>query len=207
MNPNVRRGQFAAERLAVHCHLDFLRAHIRMFVIHEAVHAEFVGRINSNAAVTIGKFQRLDHANVTSLPPQFANPGLRQQFDERFRGTIQDREFQRVQLDVHIVDTAGVQRCEQVLHGREQHALFHQAGGVTHPRDVANVRFDLEVVQVHPPENDAGICRSWNQPQVAAHGGVKSDAASFDWSLYRELVRHQLDRIILCTSVAPHLQL
>jgi hypothetical protein len=69
------------------------------------------------------------------------------------------------------------------------------------------VRFDLEIVQVHPPENDAGIGRGRNQSQVAANRRVETDAASFDWSLYCELIGHQLIRAFLCTSVTPHNQL
>ena len=178
-----------------------------MLVVHEAVHAEFVRGINSDAAVAVGKFQRFDHMDVAPLPPQLANPGLRQQFDERLRGTIQDRQFQRVQLDVHVVHAAGVQRREQVLHGREQHALFHQAGGIAHARDVAHVRFDFEIVQVHPAEDDPGIRRSRNQPQVAAHRRVETDAASFHRALNCELIGHQLGRSFLCTSVTPCWQL
>ena len=85
-------------------------------------------------------------------------------------------KFQGVQFDVHVIHAAGVQRREQVLHGREQHALFHQAGGVADACNVAHVRFDFEIVQVHAAKNDAGIGRSRNQSQVAANRRVETDA-------------------------------
>ena len=61
--PNVRAGASSRlndSRFTVNLH--FLRAHSRMVVVHEAVHAEFVGRIDADAAVAVGKFERLQDA-------------------------------------------------------------------------------------------------------------------------------------------------
>ena len=88
--PNVRaRSQLAAEGFAVDGHLDFLRADRGMVVVDKAVHAEFVGGIDADAAVAVGKFKRLDHTDIAPLAAQAAHAGLRQKsingFDEPSR--------------------------------------------------------------------------------------------------------------------------
>jgi hypothetical protein len=40
---------------------------------------------------------------------------------------------------------------------------------------------DFEIVEVHAPEDNSSIRRGWQEPHVATHGGVETDA--FD--LYR----------------------
>ena len=71
--PKVRAG--ASSRLndsRSTANLDFLRAHGRVVVVDKAVHAEIVRRIDADAAVAVGKFQRLQHADVAPPAAQSA---------------------------------------------------------------------------------------------------------------------------------------
>ena len=78
-----------------------------------------------------------------------------------------------------------------MLGGGEQHALLHQAGGVTDPGDVPAVGFDLKVVEVRAPEDDPGVRWRRHQAQVAAHGGVQADSRSLNGTLNSGLIRHR----------------
>src|SRR6202007_717293 len=85
-----RRREFAAERFTIHRHFHSLGTDLRMSVIDEAMHAEFVRRINPDAPVPIGKFQRFDYVDVAALAAQLARTGLRQQLNERLRRSVQN---------------------------------------------------------------------------------------------------------------------
>ena len=161
-----------------------------MRVFHEAAHPEIVRRINADAPPAIGKFQRLHDLQITPPLPQPPNSGLLQHFNEWLRGAVQDRQFQRVQLDVDVVHAAGIERGEQVLGGGEQHALLHQAGGVADARDVSHMRFDLKIVEVHAPEHDSGIGRGRHKPQVGFYGGVEADSLGGNRPFDRGLIAH-----------------
>ena len=62
-----------------------------------------------------------------------------------------------------------IKRRQQMLGGRDQHALLHQAGGVADAGYVAPAGFDFETVQVGATENDPGP------------GGRREDL-QIDWS-------------------------
>jgi len=75
---------------------------------------------------------------------------------EWFRRAVQDRDLDRIYVDEDVVDAAGIDRGEQVLGGGEENALFHEARGVTHARDVLALRFNVEIFEVQAAKNDAG---------------------------------------------------
>ena len=79
---SARGGQIGGERLAVDSHLDFLRADGRMAVIGEAVHAKLAGRIDADAAVAIGEFERLDDAKIAAMAAEAARSGSFEHFDK-----------------------------------------------------------------------------------------------------------------------------
>src|SRR5260370_40671113 len=60
-----------------------------------------------------------------------------------------------------------------MLGGREQDALFHEAGGITNASDVEPLGFDMEIVQVNAAKNDA--CFGWGggQTHVTVHSGME----------------------------------
>src|SRR5271170_319574 len=183
-------GEFAAERLAIDGHLDFLRAGAGMVVIHEAVHAKFVGRVDADAAVAVGEFERLDDVDIAALAAQTPGSGARQHFDKWPGRTVEDGKFEGVQLHVDVVYAAAVQRRQEVLGGRDQHALFHQAGGVADAGDVGDIRFDFEVVEVHATKNYAGVRRRRDQAQTALDRRVEADAFDLNGMLDGKLAGH-----------------
>jgi hypothetical protein len=107
--------------------------------------------------------------NVPSAAAQATRASAIEKFNEGLRGTVQNRQFKRIDFDIDVIHSAGIKRGENVLGGREQYALFHQAGGVADSGYVADVRFDLEVVKIYAPKNNPGIGWSRNEPQTAAH--------------------------------------
>jgi hypothetical protein len=159
-----------------------------MVVIDKAVHSEIVVGIDADAAVSIAEFERLDDVNVPSAAAQATRASAIEKFNEGLRGTVQNWQFKRIDFDVDVIYSAGIKRGEDVFGRREQHALFHQTGGVADAGDVANVRFDLEVVEVHAPENNPGIGWSRNKPQTAAHSRMQTDAFGFNRTLNCKLV-------------------
>src|SRR5271154_1646629 len=161
-----------AERFAIHYHFHFLGADRRMIVVHEAMHSKFLAWINSNAAVAVGKLQGLGHANVASAATEGPSSRLRQEVDVGLRRAVEDGKLERVQLNIDIIDTARIERCQHVFNGGKQHTLFHQAGGVTDARYVADVGFDLETIEIHAAENDAGVRGRGYESHVAADGSV-----------------------------------
>ena len=113
-------------------------------------------------------------------------------------GAVQDGQFQRVDFDVDVVHAAGVERGKQMLGGGEQHALFHQAGGVADARDVAHVRFDLKIVEVHAAEDDPVSAGAGTRRNLAIHGGVEADSFGLNGPLNRGLVAHSYYMVASC---------
>src|SRR4029077_5165754 len=83
---------------------------------------------------------------------------------------------------------AGIESRQNVLGGGEQHALFHQAGGVADARHVSNMRFNLKIVEVHPPEHDSSIGLGRHEPQVRFYGRMQADTLRSDRPLDSSLI-------------------
>ena len=130
------------------------------------------------------------HFQVAPALPQPANSGLLQHLDEWLRGAVQDGQLQRVNIDVDVIHAAGVERREQVLGGGKQHALFHQAGGVADPGDVAPVRFDLKIIQVHAAEDDSRVGRCGHETQMGLHSRMQTNSLGRYRPFNRGLVGH-----------------
>ena len=97
-----------------------------------------------------------------------------QHLHERLCGTVENRHFDRVDIDVNIVDAAGIDGGKHMLCGGKQNTLLHQARGVAHASDVVALRFDVEIVQVHASKHDARFSRRGNQTDVAVHPRVEA---------------------------------
>ena len=76
-------------------------------------------------------------------------------FYKRLRAAIQNGQFEIVELNHGVVDPAPDERGQQMLGGGNQHAFFHQAGGVTDACDVSARGLNLKAVKIRAPKLDA----------------------------------------------------
>jgi len=77
-------------------------------------------------------------------------------FDERFGASIENGQLKVVEFHDGVVDAQADQRGEQMLGGRDEDALFHQAGGITHTGDVPADGLNLKTIKVGAAEDNAG---------------------------------------------------
>src|ERR1022692_2079110 len=97
-----------------------------------------VRRIHGYEFITLAQLDLAHDSKISAGFALFANPGLLNHFHEGTGTAIQNRQFKIVQLNDGIVDADAGERREQVLGGGNEHALFHQAGGVTDAGHVAS---------------------------------------------------------------------
>jgi len=109
---------------------------------------ESIGGDDRDALHAILHLDRAADSQVFSLPPQSPDAGCAQQVYKRFAAAIEDRDFKVIYLDVNVVDRETIERAQQMLGGLDQHALAHQAGGVTHARNVLPTGRDLEEFEI-----------------------------------------------------------
>src|SRR5262249_14510587 len=95
---------------------------------------------------------------------------------EGLGGSVQNGHFDGIDVDKNVVDSAGINRRQQVFSRGKQHALFHQACGVTHPGDVFAPSLNDKVVEIGPADYYARACGRGNQPQMSKNSGVKAYA-------------------------------
>src|SRR6266404_1117725 len=103
-----RTRQQAAKSFREHDHFNLLLADQRMGKIDVALHMKIVGRIDADAAILFDNFNRLDDLEVAATTAQAANAGLIEQLQKRLSGTIEDWDFNRVDIDKHVVDARRV---------------------------------------------------------------------------------------------------
>src|SRR2546430_11621416 len=60
---------------------------------------------------------------TTLFRSQFAHSGVLQHLHERFGRAVQDGHFDRINVDVHVVDAAGINSREKMLGGGQKNAL------------------------------------------------------------------------------------
>src|SRR5713101_2782847 len=165
-----------AESLRADHHLYFLLADEGVRKIHVAAHAKFIGGIYADAAVALDDFERPQNLQVASPSAELSNAALLQHLHKRLGGAIQDRYFNRINVDENVVNAAGIDGGEQVLGGGEENALLHEARGITYARHVVALRLDGKVIEVHAAKNDAGFGRRWDETNVAIDASVESYA-------------------------------
>jgi len=146
-----------AEGFGIDEQFDLLLADEWVRKINVAADAEFVGRIDTDAAAVFDDFDGLEDAEVAAFAAEAAEARLIEQLEKRLGGTVENGDFDVVDVYKDVVDTVGVGGGEKVLGGGEQDALLHEAGGVADASDVVAVGFDRKIVQIHAAENDAGI--------------------------------------------------
>ena len=132
-----------------------------------ATDVKFVGRIDADAATVFDDFDRFDYPEKSAATTQLAQAGAVDELHERLSGTVEDGNFDGVNVDENIVDAAGVDGGEKMLGGGEQHTFFHQAGGVADARDVLSLRFDVKIVEIRATKYDAGVWRRRDEAHFA----------------------------------------
>ena len=95
--------------------------------------------------------------------------------EERQGAAVHNGDFEVVDLDVDVINPGGGERGEQVLGGRDQDAFLHQASGVAYASHVPSLGFDLEPLEVHPPEDDTGVGGGRAQAQVDGDARVQAN--------------------------------
>src|SRR5260370_12729176 len=97
-----------------------------------------------------------------------------QHLHKGFCRAVENGDFNGVDVDVDVVNPAGIDGGKQMLGGGEQNALFHEARGIADASDVVPLRFDREIVQVNAAKHDTGIggggAPTGNSPQPRVGG-------------------------------------
>jgi hypothetical protein len=176
-------GENLAERVGIDEQFDLLLADEGMGKIDVTANAEFVGGIDADSATVFDDFDWFEDADVAAFAAKAADAGLIEQLKERLGGTVQDRDFDVIEVNEDVVDAVGVGGGEKVLGGGEQDALFHEAGGVTDAGDVVAVGFNGEIVEVDTAEDDAGIGGSGLKADFGVGARVETDALRFDQTM------------------------
>ena len=93
---------------------------------------------------------------------------------ERKGAAIQNGNLEVIELDDRIIDSGAHERGQQMLGGRDQHALLHQAGGVADAGHVAAGGFDFEAIEISAAEDDAGAGGGRQQAHVDRRAAMQA---------------------------------
>jgi hypothetical protein len=176
-------GENLTEGVGIDEHFDFLLAYKWVGKIDVAADAELVGGIDADAAAVFDDLDGLEDAEIAAFAAEAAEAGLIEELEERLGGTVEDGDFDVVEVDEDVVDAEGVRGGEEVLGGGEQDALLHEAGGIAHASDVVAVCFDGEIVEVDAAEDDASVRRSRLEAQLGVDASVETHTLGFDAAL------------------------
>jgi hypothetical protein len=165
-------GKNLPERVGIDEKFDLLLSDKRMREVDVAADTELVGWIDGDAAPVFDDFDRFEDAEVATFAAKAAEAGLIEQLKERFGGTVQDGNFDVVEVDEDVVDTVGIGGGEKVFGGGEEDTLLHEAGSVTDAGNVVAVGFDGEIFEVDAAEDYAGIRGSWLKAEFSVNAGV-----------------------------------
>ena len=103
-------------------------------------------------------------------------------FANKFQSaSIQDGNFQIVELNNSVVDAKDVKGRKEMLDCRNQNALLHQGCCVGDVRDILDRGFNRKVLEVNSVENDAVARRGWQDSEVDRSARVKADSGKRDW--------------------------
>jgi hypothetical protein len=173
-------GENLAEGIGIDEQFDLLLADERMGEVNVAADAKFIGGIDGDTAAVFDDFDRFQDAKVAALAAKAAEAGLIEELKERFGGTVQDGNFDVVEIDKDVVNAVRIGGGEEVFGGGKQDALFHEAGGIADAGDVVAVGFDGEIVEVDAAEDDAGIRGSGLKAKSGVNAGMETDALGLD---------------------------
>jgi hypothetical protein len=180
------------EGFGIHNHFDLLLTNERMGKIHVTADTEFVSGIDANAAAVFDDFDRLEDAKVAAFAAKAAESGLIEKPEERLGGTVQDGNFDVIEINEDVVDAVGIGGSKKVLGGGEQHALLHEAGGVADASDIVAMGFDGEIIEVDTTEDNSGVRRSGLKPELRVDARVEAHTFDFhgamDGGLKHEII-------------------
>src|SRR5260370_34426771 len=91
-----------------------------------------VRRTHAHSAIAVDHFYMLQDPEELARRLELFDPRALDHVDEGFGAAVQNRDLQRIYVDYAIVDVAPGQRRQQVLDGRDHHALTHQGRRITH---------------------------------------------------------------------------
>src|ERR1700686_1645049 len=100
--------------------------------------------IDSDRFIAFAQFNLAEDTKIGARLALFPNPGPLNHFDKGFSAAVEDGQFEIVEFYDGVVDTHASEGREQVLGGGDEHALFHQAGGVADASYVTSAGLDLE---------------------------------------------------------------
>src|SRR6266853_3117680 len=139
-----------------------------------------VRRIDGNEFVSVTQFELAANLQILARAALFANARFLNHLHERARTAVQNWQFQVIQFN-HRVINAGANECrEQVLGGRDQNPLFHQARGVADAGDVATDRLDLKSFQISAAKDDARTRGRRKYAQRDGGAAVQAYAPAFN---------------------------
>src|SRR5204862_4809973 len=116
------------------------------------------------------------NSQIAALAAILADACLFDQAHERLAAAIQNGHFQVIDLHIRVIDAHRIKNAQQVLGGRDQHALAHQAGGVTDARHVTPTGGNLETLQIRPNENNSGGNRGGENSDMNGNAAMEADA-------------------------------
>jgi hypothetical protein len=172
-------GENLAKRFGIDEHFDLLLADERMGKIDVAADAELVGGIDADAAAVFDDFDGFQDLKVAAFAAEAAKAGLIEELKERFGGTVENGNFNVVEVDKNVVDAGRIECGEKMFGGGEQDALLHKAGGIADASDIVTVGFDGEIVEVDAAEDDAGVRRSGEQAELRVDTRVETHTRGF----------------------------
>src|SRR5579885_1002068 len=101
--------------LGIDDHFHFLLPHERMRKIDVAAYAKFVRWEYGDSAITFHNLQRLPDAKVAAFAALPTNSSTLEHLHEWLGGTIQDRYLDGIDIQIDIVDAAGINRRKEML--------------------------------------------------------------------------------------------
>ena len=156
--------------------LERLTPNQRMREEHFTGEQEAVGRKNADALASAFNRYRFANPQVPFAAARLPDSGGADQIDKGLAAAVENRHFEVIDLDEGVVDSHAVERAEQVLGGRDQHALAHQAGGVTDFLHVAPTGGDGEAFKIGTDENDASGGRGGEDADADRNTGMQADS-------------------------------
>ena len=101
-------GENLAEGFGIDEQFDLLLADEWVRKINVAADAEFVGRIDTDAAAVFDDFDGLEDAEVAAFAAEAAEARLIEQLEKRLGGTVENRDFDVVEVNKDVVDAVGI---------------------------------------------------------------------------------------------------
>src|SRR5690242_5765155 len=137
-----------------------------------------LGRLDGDKLLSLAQLQIANHAQVGARAPLFANAGAMNGLYEGLCAAVKNRQIQVVELNDRIIDAASYQGRKQMLGSGDEHAFFHQAGGVTDSGHVSPQRFHFKTVEIHAAKLDTGT--RWGRQDAQTYGctAVKAGTAA-----------------------------